>query len=202
MKNNSTKFLLIGAGASIGIFLLDAMLPLGIADGMLYVALVLLGMMAQSRKWIIGAAVLGSALNLLGYFLSPPGGDLTQVVTNRILAFFTICLTAILCLLKNRSDENLESARNFLETRVEDRTSKLQDVNQKLNDEAKSADLVKDIAMASNETRVINDTLYFCIERVCKFAEWAAGTPLPDRRPGFKRYDSHRNLACPRSGKI
>ncbi|MEK9628700.1 MAG: GAF domain-containing sensor histidine kinase [Nitrospinota bacterium] len=58
---------------------------------------------------------------------------------------------------------------------MKDRTSKLQDANQKLRDEAKSADLVKDIAMASNETRAINDTLYFCIERVCRFAEWPLG---------------------------
>ena len=50
----------------MGIFILDAQLPLGIADGMLYVALVLLGMMARNRSLIIIAAILGSALNLLG----------------------------------------------------------------------------------------------------------------------------------------
>ena len=68
----------------MGIFILDALLPLGIADGMLYVALVLLGMMARNRSLIIIAAILGSALNLLGYFLSPPGGDLVHVITNRV----------------------------------------------------------------------------------------------------------------------
>ena len=175
MKSYSTKYLLIGICASVGIFILDALLPLGIADGMLYVALVLLGMMAQNRRMIIIAAVLGSALNLLGYFLSPPGGDLTLVITNRVLAFLTICLTAVLCLLKNKADEKLKLARNFLETRVKDRTAELQEANQRLNDEAEGSKLVKAIAMASNETRAIDDTLYFCIERVCKFADWPLG---------------------------
>ena len=67
MKSFPTKYLLIGIISCAGIFILDALLPLGIADGMLYVSLVLLGMMAQNRNLIIIAAVLGSALNVLGY---------------------------------------------------------------------------------------------------------------------------------------
>ncbi|HCG73979.1 MAG TPA: hypothetical protein DE038_11860, partial [Nitrospina sp.] len=147
----------------------------GIADGMLYVALVLLGMMARNRKLIIIAAIVSSLLNLLGYFFSPPGGELVNVIANRILAFITIWMTAILCLLKNKADETLQAARNFLETSVEDRTAKLQEVNQRLNSEADSSKLVKAIAIASNEARAVNDTLYFCIERVCKFAGWPLG---------------------------
>ena len=63
MKNYPAKYLLIGSIAAIGIFILDALLPLGIADGMLYVALVLLGMMARNRKLIIIAAIVSSLLN-------------------------------------------------------------------------------------------------------------------------------------------
>ncbi|MFT4577987.1 MAG: two-component system sensor kinase FixL, partial [Nitrospinales bacterium] len=90
MKNYPAKYLLIGSIASAGIFILDALLPLGIADGMLYVALILLGMMARNRKLIIIAAIVSSVLNLLGYFFSPPGGELVNVIANRILAFLTI----------------------------------------------------------------------------------------------------------------
>ena len=175
MKNYPAKYLLIGSIAATGIFIVDALLPLGIADGMLYVALVLLGMIARNRKLIIIAAILSSVLNLLGYFFSPPGGEFVNVIANRILAFITIWMTAILCLLKNKADETLQAARNFLETSVEDRTAKLQEVNQRLNSEADSSKLVKAIAIASNEARAVNDTLYFCIERVCKFAGWPLG---------------------------
>ena len=46
MKNYPAKYVVIGIVASMGIFILDSQLPLGIADGVLYVALVLLGMLA------------------------------------------------------------------------------------------------------------------------------------------------------------
>ena len=175
MKKYSTQNLLIGVFASIGIFILDMVLPLGIAHGMLYGSLVLLGMIAESRRLIIIAAFLGSILNLLGYFFSPPGGDLISVIVNRVLVFLTICVTTILCLLKNKADEKLTAARNFLEKNVADRTAKLREANQLLNNEAESAVLVKAIAIASNEARAIDETLYFCIERVCSFADWPLG---------------------------
>ena len=82
MKNYPAKYLLIGSIAATGIFIVDALLPLGIADGMLYVALVLLGMIARNRKLIIIAAILSSVLNLLGYFFSPPGGEFVNVIAN------------------------------------------------------------------------------------------------------------------------
>ena len=93
-----------------------------------------------------------------------------HVIINRVLAFLIICVTAVLCLLRSKADEKLESARSFLETKVEDRTVRLKEANQRLNKEAEIAGLVKAIAMASNETRAIKDTLYFCIEKVSRFA--------------------------------
>ena len=87
IKHYPAKYLLIAGISATGIFIVDALLPLGIADGMLYVALVLLGMMSRNRKLIIIAAIVSSILNLLGYFFSPPGGEFINVITNRILAF-------------------------------------------------------------------------------------------------------------------
>jgi signal transduction histidine kinase len=174
-KNYLVKYLLIGVIAASGIFMLDALLPLGIAGGMFYVTLVLLGMIGRNRKLIIITAIVSSVLNLLGYFLSQPGGELTNVIANRILAFFAIWMTAVLCLLKNKADETFQAARDLIEISVDDRTAKLQEVNQRLNSEGDSAKLFKVIAIASNETRAIKDTLSFCIERVCKFAGWPLG---------------------------
>jgi signal transduction histidine kinase len=174
-KNYLVKYLLIGVIAASGIFMLDALLPLGIAGGMFYVTLVLLGMIGRNRKLIIITAIVSSVLNLLGYFLSQPGGELANVIANRILAFFAIWMTAVLCLLKNKADETFQAARDLIEISVDDRTAKLQEVNQRLNSEGDSAKLFKVIAIASNETRPIKDTLSFCIERVCKFAGWPLG---------------------------
>ena len=175
MKSFPTKYILIGIISCAGLFAIDMLLPLGVADGMLYVSLVLLGMLSRNRNLIIIAAILSLTLNVLGYHFSPPEGEMTHEVANRILAFFTICLAAALCILKNNADEKLVTARNFLEARVNDRTVELRDSNKRLNNEVNSAKLVKAIATASNETRAINDTLSFCIKRVCDFAEWPLG---------------------------
>ncbi len=55
-KDSSSKYLVFGLVLSGLIFVMDAQIPLGIADGMLYVVLVLLGLMARNRSFIIYAA--------------------------------------------------------------------------------------------------------------------------------------------------
>lgn len=74
-KPSSLKYLVVGLVLSGLIFVLDAQIPLGIADGMLYVVLVLLGLMARNRSFIVYAAVLGSILIVAGFMVSPPGGE-------------------------------------------------------------------------------------------------------------------------------
>ena len=69
-KDSPPKYLVVGLVLSGLIFVLDTQIPLGVADGMLYVVLVLLGLMARNRSFIIYAAVLGSVLNVAGYSLS------------------------------------------------------------------------------------------------------------------------------------
>ena len=51
-KDSSSKYLVFGLVLSGLIFVMDAQIPLGIADGMLYVVLVLLGLMARNRSFI------------------------------------------------------------------------------------------------------------------------------------------------------
>jgi len=121
-KNPSPKYLVLGLVLSGLIFVLDAQIPLGIAGGMLYVVLVLLGLMARNRSFIIYAAVLGSVLNAAGFIVSPPGGEWGAVVANRLLAVFTIWMTAILCLIIDRVEENLRAVNNELEEKIKDRT--------------------------------------------------------------------------------
>ena len=174
-KPSSLKYLVVGLVLSGLIFVLDAQIPLGIADGMLYVVLVLLGLMARNRSFIIYAAVLGSVLNAAGFMVSPPGGEWGTVVANRLLAVFTIWMTAILCWIISRAEESLRSAKDKLEEKVRDRTQKFQETNERLNIETEYSKLIKTIAVASNETREIDATLRFCIRQVCEFFGWPLG---------------------------
>ncbi len=81
---------------SIAIFFFDVFSPLGIAAGVPYVALVLIGLIAQRPKFILGLAVLGSLLTIIGYYLSPAAITHNDVVlVNRALSLFAIWATAI-----------------------------------------------------------------------------------------------------------
>ncbi len=174
-KKTSLKYWVIGLVLSGLIFIIDIQIPLGVADGMLYVVLVLLGLMAKNRSFIFYAAILGSVLNVVGYLASPPGGEWSMVLANRFLAVFTIWMTAILCLIIYRAEKSLRSAHDKLEEKIKDRVGQFKETNERLNAEIKYSKLIKTIAVAANETRAIHETLAFCIGQVGEFAEWPLG---------------------------
>jgi hypothetical protein len=68
--------MLIGITVAIAMatFAFDLSLPLGVAGGVPYVALVLMGVWFQRARDIYILAVLGSALTIVGYLTSPSGG--------------------------------------------------------------------------------------------------------------------------------
>ncbi|MBT3557585.1 MAG: HAMP domain-containing histidine kinase [Rhodospirillales bacterium] len=79
-----------------GILAIDLSLPLGVAGGVPYVALVLVGWWFPRRRHIVYLALLATTLTFVGYAFSPSGGTLWVVLTNRFLALFAIWVTAIL----------------------------------------------------------------------------------------------------------
>ncbi|MBT5029492.1 MAG: GAF domain-containing sensor histidine kinase [Nitrospina sp.] len=169
------KYVAVGLATSGLIFLIDIQVSLGFAGGMLYVILVLLGLMAKNRPLIIYAAILGSLLNALGFLASPPGGEWSIVLANRVLAVFTIWMTTLLCLVIFRTESSLRSANDKLEEKIKDRVEEFKETNERLNTEIEYSKLIKTIAVASNETRAIDDTLAFCLRQVGEFAGWPLG---------------------------
>ena len=89
------------------VFLLDLSLALGVAGGVPYVALVLISLWFPQRSYVLVAAAAGTVLTVLGFFLSPAGGTLWMVMSNRFLAIFAIWITALLGLQWRRSQDNL-----------------------------------------------------------------------------------------------
>ncbi len=86
------------------VFLLDVNLPLGVAGGVPYVALVLAGIWFEKPRYIYFLAVLGSVLTLIGYWVSPTGGVPWVVLANRGLALFAIWVTAFLIASRLRAE--------------------------------------------------------------------------------------------------
>ena len=87
----------------------DLNFPLGVAGGVPYVALVLVGLIARRPNMIVIMAVLGSMLTIMGYFLSPASGILFEVVViNRGLALFAIWSVAIVSFIHLKELARLE----------------------------------------------------------------------------------------------
>jgi signal transduction histidine kinase len=169
------KYLIVGLVFSGVIFVVDTQIPLGVAGGMLYVVLVLLGLMTGRRSFVIYAAFLGSVLNAIGLMVSPPGSEWGQVIANRLLGIFTIWMTAILCLIINRAEEDQRSAHDELEEKIKVRTGTLRETNERLNVEIEYSKQIKAIAVAANETRAVDETLFFCLGQICEFSGWPLG---------------------------
>ncbi|MFK5912857.1 MAG: GGDEF domain-containing protein [Woeseiaceae bacterium] len=73
----------------------DLYFPLGVAGGVPYVALVLVGLITQRPNTVIILAAVATLLTIVGYFISPVGGLLQVVLINRGLALFAIWSVAI-----------------------------------------------------------------------------------------------------------
>jgi two-component system cell cycle sensor histidine kinase PleC len=119
------KFKLIAVTATIAvvIFALDLALPLGVAEGILYVTLVSTGVLFPRRIHIYGLAMTGTVLTAVGFFLSPPGGVMWMVLTNRGLSIAAIWMTAILLAIRlnerRSAEEEIKTERDRLVDAVE-----------------------------------------------------------------------------------
>lgn len=79
-----------------GIFIIDLLIPLGVATGVLYVAAVLTSLRHRNSQLSLGTAGICSLLTIIAFFASPAGGELWKVVANRALALFAIWTTTLM----------------------------------------------------------------------------------------------------------
>ncbi len=77
-------------------FSIDLIIPLGVAAGVPYIAVVLAALRLPGTRYILLFAITSSILTAIGYFLSPTLGETWQVIFNRCLALFAIWVTALL----------------------------------------------------------------------------------------------------------
>lgn len=77
-----------------GIFLIDLLTPLGVADGVLYIAAVLFSLGQRNSRLVLRVASGCSVLTVVGYGISPDGGEWWIAIWNRVFALFAIWTTA------------------------------------------------------------------------------------------------------------
>lgn len=97
-----------------GVFVIDLLTPLGLADAVLYVGLVLFSLWSPQRRFTLIVAGGSTVLTVLGFFVSPPGGVLWISIANRILIVFMIWMTAILVLRYKQKQDEIKVLRELL----------------------------------------------------------------------------------------
>ena len=108
----------LGAFAG-GVFALDLFIPLGVAAGVPYLFVILLGLRQRNSQLSILAAVGCTTLTVLGIFLSPAGGELWKVLVNRMLAIFAIWTTTLMGRVQLQQADTIQlrdkTIQNFME---------------------------------------------------------------------------------------
>ena len=97
-----TALLVIGSVIALSILAVDLLIPLGVAAGVPYVALVLWSLWSRRQSDTLISAGIATALIAAGLLYSSEGGPEWMVLSNRLLAVFAVWVTAILCLWQKR----------------------------------------------------------------------------------------------------
>jgi len=120
---------LIGA-----LFVLDLFVPLGVANGVLYSGVVLLAYTATAPAFALTAAVVSSALVVIGGTFSPvlPGTPAWLAVINRAFSVLVIWVPVLFFAQRREAERALRRAHDELEVKVRERTAELADVNKAL----------------------------------------------------------------------
>jgi len=114
--NSDTKTIIICINLTIAIFVIDLLIPLGVSAGIPYILVILISLWADRKELPYYMAIGGSTLTIIGFFLSPNGGEFWKALINRSLVIFAIWAVAILSVQRKIIYEEKEKA--LLEIKV------------------------------------------------------------------------------------
>jgi hypothetical protein len=108
---SDTKIVTICSCITLAIFVIDSLLPLGIAGGVPYILVILISLWGHKKRLPVYMAIAATVLTIIGFYLSPTGGEvLWKVLTNRALDLIAIWLVAILSVQRRTLHEENEKA--------------------------------------------------------------------------------------------
>lgn len=91
-------------------FIIDINVQLGFTDGIPYVLAILIAYYVNHKGFIITTAAVSLLLTTIGFYLSPEGGVIMLVLSNRITAMFLICIsTSFACRTMRENQRVIES---------------------------------------------------------------------------------------------
>jgi hypothetical protein len=121
-EDRSTSMgLYIGCAALMSAFLAaDLAVPLGVAMGIPYVAVVLMSLWSHEKRFTILVAAVSSLFVVAAFLVKPAAGELWKVVCNRVLALLAIWVTTALVLERKRIEDTREKAMRDREKAMEE----------------------------------------------------------------------------------
>ncbi|HPC20811.1 MAG TPA: diguanylate cyclase [Kiritimatiellia bacterium] len=167
---------------ALAILALDAVTPLGIADGILYVAVLLLCPSGRHSRliWLLAAGC--SLLVAVGFWISPTVGVWSFIpVTNRILSVGMIWTTALLVHLLRDARRRIERQQDILQktNTILERLARMDGLTGICNRRCFDSQLLLEIRRCVRETRPLS-LLMIDIDHFKDFND-QAGHPVGDR---------------------
>ena len=118
---------LLLSGISLALFGLDLLLPLGVANTVLYAGVVFLAALSPSPRLPVLTAAGCSVLTIVGAWLSPsiPGLPLWVALSNRTFSLVVIWSPVLFLAQRRQAETLLRRANESLEARVQIRTAEI-----------------------------------------------------------------------------
>lgn len=107
---SDTKVIIICSCIALVIFIIDSLIPLGVAVGVLYILVVLISIWAHRKQLPVYMAIAGTVLTVIGFYVSPSGGELWKILTNRAISLIAIWLVTCLSTQRRTFYEEKEKA--------------------------------------------------------------------------------------------
>jgi len=176
---------------TVSIFIIYAAILLGLAHkisfnvsiSIIYLSLLGLTYKIRERKDILAISATAVFLIMAVYFLAPLNSNANYIAYDLAASISVIVLAGAVLLRRNAVEEDLLNAQKDSQELINTKQAELNLANTAYQRETAFVQLHKDIAVAANEARSIDETLKLCLKRICNHTHWPVGhLYLPESR--------------------
>ncbi len=174
-QSNFKLYIFIWVAAAIFVSVVNLLLPIKFTGASLCILLIFIGAIANNRILIFISTILGISFIGISYFLYYPSEINYQFINSSLISLFILVFSSYFCLFRNKVKLNFSKRNREIDKLFQNHSDQLNKTNELLKQETAYVQLHKDIAVASNENRAIEDTLKYCLKRICDHAQWPVG---------------------------